>query len=54
MGKKRFNELLGDLVIKPPGKPALVLETDKRPALALSAAEEFQKIKPRKTQKVGK
>lgn len=48
LGKKRFNELLGDLVIKPPGKPALVPETDKRPALAVSAAEEFQKIETKK------
>lgn len=54
LGKKRFSELLGDLVIKPPGKPALVPETDKRPALALSAAEEFQKNETRKIQKVGK
>ena len=43
LGKRRFGQLLGDLVIKPPGKPALVPETDKRPALTLSAAEEFQK-----------
>ncbi|MDU5248264.1 MAG: DUF2800 domain-containing protein, partial [Varibaculum cambriense] len=48
LGKKRFGELLGELVIKPPGKPALVPETDKRPALALSAAEEFQKIETKK------
>lgn len=48
LGKRRFGELLGDLVIKPPGKPALVPETDKRPALALSAAEEFQKIETKK------
>jgi len=48
LGKKRFSELLGDLVIKPPGKPALVPETDRRPALALSAAEEFQKIETKK------
>lgn len=31
--KKEFDTLLGDLVIKPQGKPALVPETDKRPAL---------------------
>lgn len=33
MGKGQFSSLLGDLVIKPVGKPALVPETDKRPAL---------------------
>ncbi len=48
LGKKRFGELLGELVIKPPGKPALVPETDKRPALTLSAAEEFQKNETKK------
>lgn len=48
LGKKRFGELLGELVIKPPGKPALVPETDKRPALTLSAAEEFQKTETKK------
>lgn len=30
MGKKPFNEVLGDLIIKPPGAPALVPESDKR------------------------
>nr|WP_279058063.1 DUF2800 domain-containing protein [Mobiluncus mulieris] len=54
LGKKRFSKLLGELVIKPPGKPALVPETDKRPALTFSAAEEFQKIETRKIQKEGK
>lgn len=33
LGKKRFEELLGDYVHKPEGKPALVPESDKRPAL---------------------
>lgn len=33
LGKKAFKELLGDLVIKPPGKPVLVPETDRRPEL---------------------
>lgn len=33
LGKKAFKELLGDLVIKPPGKPTLAPETDNRPEL---------------------
>ncbi|CAB0542381.1 hypothetical protein CIP107539_00935 [Corynebacterium diphtheriae] len=45
LGKKRFTELLGDLVVKPAGKPALVPESDKRPALTLGdAANEFTLI----------
>ena len=45
LGKKRFTELLGDLVVKPAGKPALVPESDKRPALTLGdAANEFTPI----------
>jgi len=31
LGKKRFEEILGNLVIKAPGKPTLVPESDKRP-----------------------
>lgn len=31
IGKKKTNELLGDLIIKPSGSPTLVVETDKRP-----------------------
>ena len=33
LGKKRFNELLGGLVVRPAGKPVLVPETDQRPEL---------------------
>ncbi|WP_416353905.1 DUF2800 domain-containing protein [Agrilactobacillus fermenti] len=33
VGKAEFSELLGDLIDKPTGKPALVTEDDKRPAL---------------------
>lgn len=41
--KKGFAELLGDLVIKPAGKPALVPDSDPRPELN-SAAEEYNDI----------
>lgn len=45
LGKKRFTELFGHLVIKPAGKPALVPETDKRPALNTHGADtEFNPI----------
>lgn len=41
VGKKRFAELLGECVVKPEGKPVLVPEEDKRPALnGLASAEE--------------
>ena len=40
LGKRRFDELLTDLIEKPQGKPVLVPETDKRPALH-TAAEDF-------------
>ncbi|BFL99330.1 hypothetical protein TPCV3_09840 [Cutibacterium avidum] len=44
MGKTTFNEVLGDLVVKPVGKPTLVPDTDKRPALDIHSAEsEFTK-----------
>lgn len=41
LGKKKFEELLGGLVYKPPGKPALVPESDKRPAMN-TAIEDFK------------
>lgn len=34
VGKKKFAELLGDLITKPPGKPTLVSETDERPEIS--------------------
>ena len=33
LGKQKFAELLGDYITKPQGKPTLVPDTDKRPAL---------------------
>lgn len=46
MGKKRFEEVLGDLIYKPAGKPTLVPVTDKRPAMNVSdVKDEFNVIK---------
>lgn len=45
MGKAKFNEVLGGLVYKPPGKPTLVPVSDKRPAINVSnATNEFNEI----------
>ena len=41
LGKKKFEELLGDHVYKPHGKPTLVPEHDKRPSLS-TADEDFR------------
>lgn len=41
LGKKKFNELLGGLIAKPPGKPTLVSDKDKRPALN-TAKDDFK------------
>ena len=43
MGKKQFAEVAGEYVEKKPGKPALVKESDKRPAISnkMTAAEAF-------------
>lgn len=44
VGKKDFAAFVGGYVVKKPGKPALVKETDKRPAVTnkISAAEAFK------------
>lgn len=45
MGKKKFDDLLGDLIIKPKGKPTLVTIEDKRPAMKLEDVKnEFNEI----------
>lgn len=42
LGKKKFDELLGELIIKPAGKPVLVSRDDKRPEITkANAAEDF-------------
>ena len=38
MGKKQFDQILGDLIVKPQGKPNLVPVTDKRPAMNVTNA----------------
>lgn len=40
LGKTKFAEILGDFIEKPPGKPTLVPESDKRPELN-SAKQDF-------------
>ena len=43
MGKKNFEVILGDLIVKPKGKPTLVPVTDKRPAIDVTNAnDEFK------------
>ena len=41
VGKKKLTETLGDLIIKPAGKPVLVPESDKREAITDSAKTDF-------------
>ena len=43
VGKKKFNELCGEYIVKPQGKPTLVPESDKRPAFN-AAADDFKDI----------
>jgi RecB family exonuclease len=47
VGKKRFTELVGDLLTKPPGKPQLALDSDKRPEYnpASNPEADFSKFK---------
>ncbi len=46
MGKDRFEEILGGLITKAPGRPTLVPKSDKRPAMNVSnAINEFYEIK---------
>lgn len=45
LGKKKFDELLGQLTFKPNGKPALVSISDKCPAMKNSAQEDFNDLK---------
>ena len=40
MGKKKFKEILGEYVVKPPGKLALVPNSDPREAVDLETAED--------------
>lgn len=42
MGKKTFKEILGGFVVKPPGKLALVPDSDPRPAVDLAAGAEAE------------
>ena len=45
MGKTKFEEVLGDLIYKPAGKPTLVPVTDRRPAMNVTdAMNEFNEI----------
>ena len=41
LGRKRFDEILGGLTFKPAGKPTLVSESDKRPAMT-TAKNDFE------------
>ena len=42
LGKKKFEELLGGLTVKPEGKPTLVNKSDKRPAMKNTAENDFK------------
>lgn len=40
LGKSKFDEILGDYIIKPPGKLTLVTNTDKRQGVVIDTAED--------------
>jgi len=42
MGKKKFKELLNNLVYKPQGKLTLVAQSDKRPEIKSTAEADFK------------
>lgn len=44
IGKQRFAKLVGGMIVKSPGKPALAAESDKRPAYS-GAAVDFSEVK---------
>lgn len=45
MGKTKFEEILGSLIVKPPGRPTIVPKTDKRVAMNVTNAKtEFNEI----------
>lgn len=44
LGKKTFQEVLGELVHKPAGKPMLVPESDRRPAIKVGAQADFEDL----------
>lgn len=46
LGKKKFEALVGPYIVKPPGKPKLAPDTDKRPAMsgAKEAADTFSQF----------
>ena len=44
LGRKKFEELLGGLLLKPQGKPTLVPDTDKRPAFSNAQLDFSQEV----------
>jgi len=42
LGRSRFNEILGSFIYKPKGKPTLVPESDKRPAITINDFDDME------------